>query len=261
MMKYLRVYFRFFRINTMKAFAYRGNFFLGLVLVSFESLTFLFAVTFLFQHIDSIAGWSEKDMLVLTGVFMITQALAWLLYKASVSNLDRLIQRGELDMHLVKPIDSQFLISVYDIDLEDAARGLVGFGLIFFGLQANPLTILASLPIFLITLMIGQVIIYSISLAIKTISFKSIQGWSTNAIAWRFHELARYPTDMYTGTMRMVYTYIFPLAFVATVPTKALLGSLSLSFFLLAFVVGASSFLACRLIWKWALKHYSSASG
>ncbi len=260
-MKYIRLYFHFFRINLMKSMAYRGNFFLGMLLVCIESLTTLFTIKIVFNHIGSIAGWSFQDMLVLSGVFMITNSLAWLFYKASIGDLDRLINRGELDMYLVKPVDTQFMISIHNLDIEDGARGIVGLALIAFGMQGSHVTeLFRAIPLFLITLILGQVVIYSISLAVKTVSFKSIQGWATNAIAWRFHELARYPTDIYQGILRILYTFIFPLAFIATVPTKALLGTITLPLIVGSFAAAIGTFTACRCIWKWALRSYTSAS-
>lgn len=261
MAKYLKIYFLFFRINVLKALAYRGNFFLGFILVAFESMTTLLTIKIVFNHLQSIVGWSYADMLVLSGTFMITNALAWLLFKAGINSLDGLINKGQLDVYLVKPIDTQFLVTVNDIDIEDAARGLIGIGLIAFGMHGvGVASTLLRLPAYIFLLLMGQVVIYSISTAVKTISFKSIQGWSTNAIAWRFHDLARYPTDIYRGIMKIIYTFVFPLAFIATVPSKALLGRVSPLLFGGAILAAAGTFVVSRLIWKWALGTYSSAS-
>lgn len=261
MPKYLKIYSQFFRINLLKSLAYRGNFLLGLILVIFESMTTLLTIKIVFNHLHSIENWSYSDILVLSGTFMITNALAWLLFKAGINNLDRLINQGQLDGYLVKPIDTQFLVTVSDIDIEDAARSIVGFVLIAIGMKGIGIgEVLLRLPVYMILLLLGQIIIYSISLSIKTISFKSIQGWSTNAIAWRFHDLARYPTDIYRGIMRIIYTFVFPLAFIATVPAKALLGRVSPVLFGGAVMAAAFTFVISRLIWKWALKTYSSAS-
>ena len=261
MQKYFKIYSQFFRVNLLKSLAYRGNFILGLILVIFESMTTLLTIKIVFSHLHSIENWSYSDMLVLSGTFMITNALAWLLFKSGINNLDRLINQGQLDGYLVKPVDTQFLITVYDIDIEDAARSFVGIALLAIGLRGVGIAeTLLRLPTYIFLLLLGQIIIYSISLSIKTISFKSIQGWATNAISWRFHDLARYPTDIYRGIMRIIYTFVFPLAFIATVPSKALLGRVSPLLFVGAILAAGFTFAISRLIWKWALKTYSSAS-
>jgi ABC-2 type transport system permease protein len=261
MTRYLKLYLSFLRTNILKTVEYRANFLFGLLMVMFESATVYIGLVVLFDHIGEIAGWTYHDMLVLVGIFMITHALAWLFYKASINHLDRFITNGDLDWLLIKPVDTQFLVSVHRIDLEDAGRSLVGIAVIIAGLQGTSFSQLAiGIPLCIILLLAGQVILYSITLAIKTISFKSIQGWGVNSIYWRFHDLARYPTDIYRGIIRVVYTFVFPLIFIATVPAKALTGRLTLTLFVGALVAAALSFFLARRIWLFALSHYSSAS-
>lgn len=261
MKAYLKLYKSFFKINLMKSLAYRKNFLLGMFLVSVESLSVLVSVKIVFNHVVDIAGWSFDDMLVLTGIFMITHSLAWIFFKGGVNALDSIINKGELDWFLVKPVDPQFLITVHRLDLEDAARSVVGIAVMAYGLQNAPVfETLRMIPIFLITLLCGQTVLYAITLAVKSISFKSIQGWATNSIFWRFHDLARYPTDIYTGAIRIIYTFIFPLIFIATVPAKTLTGKFHASLLVGAVAAAIISFMISRAIWKAALRTYSSAS-
>ncbi len=261
MRKLLRLYNIFFKTNLIKALAYPGNFWFMFALTGIESLVVLLAVNILFNHVQSIAGWSYHDMLVLVGVFMLSHSLAWIFFKAGINDLDTIIQKGDLDWYLIKPVDTQFLVTIHRIDVEDAGRSVVGIWLMIVGLQNAPLfTTVLHIPLFIIMMLLGQVVLYAIILAVKIVSFKSIQGWATNAISWRFHELAHYPTDIYKGMLKFVYTFVFPLIFVATVPAKALTGRLEMQVIMGGFVAAGVSLLAVRLLWKRALKTYSSAS-
>ncbi|HEY8476773.1 MAG TPA: ABC-2 family transporter protein, partial [Chloroflexota bacterium] len=75
-----------------------------------------------------------------------------------------------------------------------------------------------------------------------------------------FMELARVPSDVYQGLLRVLFTFALPLAFVATVPTRALLGVFDPLF------AGYGLALALGLLWlsHWwwnvALRRYASAS-
>lgn len=260
-MKYLRLYKAFFKMNLMKITAYRGNFWFLFCITAIESAIVFVSIAILFTHIDEIAGWAYNDMLVLMGVYMFSQSLAWILFKAGVHDLDTFIQKGDLDRFLVKPVDTQFLVSVQRIDIVDAGRSVVGIALIWMGLSGKAvLGTLLNIPLFVVMMLLGQVVLYSIMLALKIISFKSIQGWATNAISWRFHDLAHYPTDIYRGAVRFFYTFMIPLIFVATVPTKALLGTMEMKFFIGAIIAAIVSFTLVRIMWKRALRNYSSAS-
>lgn len=260
-MRLLKLYRTFFRFNLMADMAYRETFLFGLFLTCLESLAVFAGVVILFRHVDSIAGWSYEHMLVLLGIFILSNAAAWLLFRAGISDLDQIINKGDLDGYLVKPVDTQLLVAIQRIDIEDAGRSLVGLALIIFGMRGHPITeILTRLPVFFVLFFSGQVVLYSVQLIFKSVSFKSIQGWATNSIGWRFHELAQFPTDIYRSVMRVVYTFVFPLAFVVTVPAKALTRELTVALFFGSIFAALGTFTAARLIWKLALRNYSSAS-
>lgn len=261
MKKYFRLYIKLLNLNLMKALSYRGNFLFGVILTALESATSFFGISIIFSHINSLAGWNYGDMLVLNGIFMIMNALGWLLFRGGINDLDRTINRGDFDFYLIRPVSPQFLVSIQRIDLEDAARGVVGVAVIGYGLSLNHTHIsLTSWPLFLLTIICGQAVLYSVFLSLKTISFKSIQGWATNNIAFRFQELTQYPTDVYRGILKTVYTFILPLIFVVTVPAKALLGKLSLEMAFGSIIVAGSSLFVARLFWQWGIKNYTSAS-
>ena len=261
MLHYTKLFFTFLRINLQKAMAYPKMFWFFFFLVVLESLTVYIALDIVFRHVTGIAGWSYHEMLVLTGIFMLSNGFSWIFFKAGVSRLDLAINQGDLDGYLVKPIDTQFLVTVMRQDIEDAGRSVVGVFVLIAGLKGiHPSPGLVQWMLFFFTFLAGEIVLYSVMFSLKCISFKSIQGWASNAISWRFHDLARYPTDIYRGGFRMLFTFVFPLVFVTTVPTQALTGQLTVPFFVGSLVTAVLSFAISRTIWKRALRTYASAS-
>jgi ABC-2 type transport system permease protein len=245
----------------MKDMAYRAHFLFMSGLTALESIMTFLVTTIIYSHIKTIAGWSYYDALVLIGVVMMSYSFSWLFYRGGLNDFDRVINRGDFDWMLVKPVDPQFMATINRIDIEDAARSIVGIIIISYGLSGSSLfTIGPRLFLFLITFLCGQMVIYAIYLSFKTIAFKAIQGWATNSIAYRLQELAEYPTDIYRGSLRVLYTYFLPIIFIATVPAKSLTGKLTWQLFLGSIVAAVLSFVISRAIWKFALKRYSSAS-
>lgn len=240
---------------------YRGNFFFGCTLTIFESVISFLIITIIYSHIRSISGWSYEDTLVLTGINMLSISFGWLFYRGGLSDLDRVVNRGDFDWMLVKPIDTQFLSTVNRIDIEDGSRSLVGFAIIVYGMTGTKLfDVWYLFPLCIITFLCGQVVLYAVFLIFKTVTFKSIQGWATNGIAHRFQQLAQYPTDIYKGIVRVIYTYMLPLIFVATVPAKILTGKFTWQLCAGSLIAAILSFIISRTIWKFAVKKYSSAS-
>jgi len=261
MKKYWRLYCLLVKLNLMKALSYRGNFIFGFIITGMESLTMFAAIGIVFTKINTLAGWNFGDVLVLNGVHLLANTASWLLFRGGINDFDRVINRGEFDFYLVRPVSAQFYASIQRIDVEDVARGIVGIVVMFFGLSQNNAVIqLIHLPLFFLTFFCGQAVLYGVFLSLKTISFKSIQGWATNNIAFRFQELASYPTDIYRGILKTVYTFILPLIFVATVPTKALLGKLPFELAVGSIIAAIISFCIARFFWQMGIKNYSSAS-
>lgn len=260
-MRYLRLYFSFFKINLQSTLAYRNNFLFGLLITGLESMTVFITITVLFNHIPTIQNWSYTDMMVLLGIFMLVNGLSWVLFRASVEKLDQLINRGDFDYFLVKPISSQFLASINRMDIEDSARSFVGLAVILTGLiRAQHLPTIGEIVGFIIALVCSLAILYSLQLMLKTISFKSVQGWGSNNIFYRLQDTTQFPLTIYRGAVRLFFTLIIPIYFVTTVPAQLLLGKVTSAWIGWALVAAIGSLWITHLVWNRMIKTYSSAS-
>ncbi len=260
-MRYFRLYWSFLRLNTQRALAYRANFGFGLFITAIESLAVFATVGVLFSHIPDIQGWDYSHMLIITGIFMLTNSVSWLVFRASVEKLDQLISQGGFDFYLVKPISSQFLVSINRIDIVDSSRGLVGLGLISMGLQqAAYVPSIWAILSFLVAFICGEIILYSLQILLKTISFKSIQGWGSNNIFYRLQDTTQFPLTIYRGFARIIFTTIIPIIFVTTVPAQLLLGTANPLWLLWSIIAASSILFISTLVWKFTVRSYSSAS-
>jgi ABC-2 type transport system permease protein len=77
---------------------------------------------------------------------------------------------------------------------------------------------------------------------------------------YAFYEAGRYPVTIYRGLVRILLTYIVPIAFVTTFPASALLGRIDQTTTILGFVIAIALFVVSSRFWSFALRHYSSAS-
>ena len=70
----------------------------------------------------------------------------------------------------------------------------------------------------------------------------------------------RYPSDVYGNIMRIVFTYLLPVLLVCAVPMEILLKKVSITTLLITMFIGFIWFTGTILLWRTAVKHYSSAS-
>lgn len=247
----------------MARMAFRFNFFLmalGVLLNMFLTVVF---VRVIFGFVSNLSGWSYHQALMVVASYMFVEGLIWATC-AFLGEVWRFIQQGTLDMLLVKPVDAQFLASISRGDPEDWMR-IITAGLVFWqalgGLGLTASQLLISLPFYFLLIFNAYIILYSISLMIRCISFWLVQVNSLWVILDRVTSASKYPTDIFVHrAVRVFFSTAVPLAFMATVPAKVLIDGPSLAPILGSTAVAAAFFYASRRIWLLGLKNYSSAS-
>ncbi len=73
-------------------------------------------------------------------------------------------------------------------------------------------------------------------------------------------DTGRYPATVYPFWLRMIVTFLVPVAVATTVPLQALRGQLTAAQILLFVGISAAAFLVATQVWKAGVKKYSGAS-
>jgi ABC-2 type transport system permease protein len=262
-MRYLRLMLKFARASFQENLAYPLNFFSDLLYSVLNVATGVLGVVVLFGQIEAVQGWTLSSTLALLGVYLAVGALRNLVIGPSLealAGLDGEVWRGDFDFSLLRPINTQFLVSFRRwrlFALFDMALALVVLGVAVAQLQ-QVLT-LTNLLAFVLTLASGVTTLYAVLLIFAALVF-----WSPGFLfTWIFDglfQMARYPLGLYPGWLRLVLTWIIPVGMITTIPAQALSGAAAPA--MLAGSVGLSILLltAASLLFRTALRRYSSAS-
>jgi len=251
------------KINFMTTAAYKQNFLIMTISVAIHMAMNLIFLKVIFGYINNIAGWSYFEVLIVIGSVMIIDGVVWV-FGARISALGRNIQRGLLDGMMIKPMDTQFLISFWQCDHEDFPRIVIGGSLVCYGAANLGLTthaILLNLILYLILLFNATIIVYSFNMLIRTTYFWTIVDFSLHNVIEAFTDISKYPTDIFNNLfIKTLFTFLLPLAFVATVPTRVLAKGFDWRLVLGSFLMAAIFFALARKFWLFGLRHYKSAS-
>ena len=90
-----------------------------------------------YQHTSSIgrgSGWEENEFFIFLGTVWVVNSLVQTFFMANAEEFSELIRTGNLDFALLKPIDTQFLISFPRINWAQLPNGILGVGLIIYSL-------------------------------------------------------------------------------------------------------------------------------
>src|SRR5205807_5056762 len=126
------------------------------------------------------------------------------------------------------------------------------------GIVPNALSVL----LYLVALVFGVAVHYSIMLGLAAVSFWIVRAQGLVYGYFNFLNIARYPDVIYPRLFRLIFSWIIPVVIVANIPARVLIKSLGQPFPLMLQMIAASLiiFWSSRLFWRFALKRYSSAS-
>jgi ABC-2 type transport system permease protein len=179
-------------------------------------------------------------------------------------NMSRLvthIRTGTLDFVLTKPVDSQFYISFRHLVFWRLADVALGLGLVGYAAWHMRLTpTMGQIAIFLLVFISSLIVVYSFWMGMMILSFWAVKIDNLSYLFGSFFETARFPVSVYKGMLRLMLTYVFPVAFITTFPAAAVVGRLTAMDAVLSLGVAVFFFVLARVLWKFALRHYTSAS-
>jgi ABC-2 type transport system permease protein len=255
------VYVAFLRNCLIRELEFRAHFaFSAVTVVAWSGLSMILA-GMVFGNVREIAGWDLDRMFILTGTFLIVESLSSALFQRNMAKLSDLVNKGELDFVLTKPMSSQFLVSARYVDFADLPTAVVGSGYVVFGvhrvgLQPGPLEVGGYLILVVCALLsVYAVWFMTVTLALWTGRINNIASLMQPII-----DLSRVPSDVFRGLVRPLVTFAIPIALIATLPSKALLGVLEPAMAPYQLALTGALLWASHRFWTISLKRYSSAS-
>ena len=212
----------------------------------------------------AVNGWTLPDIMFLYSLGTLAFALMKMLGN-QLDDFDRYVVRGDLDTVLIKPVPPLFYILASRVELHHATRlltSIVIFGVAFHMTQIR-LTIGRGL-FTIITVVSGSLIMFAFMLLSATVALLTTKsGKLTDVLINASKEAATFPISIYPLAVRLLLTFILPVAFVTYYPALHLLGKdqflgMPKSFQFGAPVVAVALLLCCYSVWRIGMRHYHS---
>ncbi len=260
-MHYLRLFGVFLRLSALNELQYRVNFFLELLNSSLALATGLAGLALVFYHTEDLGGWRAPELIVVVGVYTLISGLINVFVQQSMFRLMGSIREGTFDYVVTKPADAQFVSSIINIQIWKSVDLILGaivvaIGLTQLGASVGVLDALA----FAVTMLAGGAMVYSLWLILTTTAFWFVQVWAVLDLLQQVTQAGRWPVGLYPIWLRIVLTFLVPVAFAVTVPAEALTGRLTAANMLVAAGVAVALLIISRVFWRFGLRHYSGAS-
>lgn len=268
---YFAVFREFARNSLVREMTFRGNFILDCI----SSLSWVFMqlglYLVIFEHTEQIGadtGWSRWPFFVFLATTLFVNSLVQFFFMTNMEELSDLIRTGNLDFALLKPIDTQFLLSLRKFEWSSLANLLFAAILLAVALthlSFTPTPLQAGLYVFYV--LCGVALLYSLMVALGSISVWLGRNESLYDFWFYITNFSRYPMEIYQGSfgtpLRHVFTFAVPILLVANVPARLMawpLASQDWQLAAYAAVASLAALVASRKLFYKALQAYRSAS-
>src|SRR5437763_555646 len=221
--RFARLIVATFSVAVERDLAYRADFVAQLAVTSLGVAGGFLALAAIYSHVHSLAGWRYQQTIVILGSYLVVNGILQtfvepnLLYFGAAK-----VRSGDLDDDLLKPVPSVLLSSLRSCRpqaLVDLLTGVVIVAVAAAGhdVSASP----AGVAAYVVLLAVGVVVTWSLRVVTASVSFFAV-GLDLSAGFSGMWQLGRYPLSVYGRPVATLLTYCVPLAFVSTIPARAL---------------------------------------
>lgn len=261
MKKYLRVYKTLLQMNLSVLIMYRAHFYNSLIASIAWGVFSLFSIVLLTSKTSMVFGWSREELLLLNGLYGIIIGFYHVFFSRNFERFSTIIHFGQLDSILVKPIDSQFLLSFWLVGYATFSR--VAIAILYTWYISKLLHIVPtvySVGSIIVLMIFSILLLYSIWYSIITFTIWHTRLSNLTELMFTITGTARYPQEMLHQLTMYIFVFLLPLTFIINVPARAYLGRMQYWDIAGLIVLSVSLFIFSRKFWKFALKFYTSAS-
>ena len=268
---YLAVFLTFARNSLVRDMTFRGNFLIqsaSSVLWMGINLCFYILIFGFTQEIGRDTGWHKYEFFAFLSTAMFVNSLMQAFVMPNAEKFSELIRTGNLDFALLKPIDTQFLISFQRVEWSAFSNFVFGIVLLAYSLaQLDQMPGIAAIVLYPLYILCGVSILYSLMICLAATSIWMGRNESLYNFWFYITNFSRYPMEIYRGPLgdplRWLLTFIIPVLVAINVPARFMAMPLRRDLWPLAtfaIVATLGSLWVCRRVFRLSLRSYRSAS-
>lgn len=264
-METFRLYGKFIKVFLKCKMEYRFSFFLSIFLQITTYASLFFSLWILVDKFQNIAGWNFYELMYLYTLNLFTYAMAGMFVKHPMLDLEGMIQKGEFDGFLTKPLNP--LLHIIIRQFEYTFSGHIFLCIVTFNISIQHLGIIwdwKKILFFIINTISGIVIQAAFMILAGSSSFFFVKSRTFVELGiYDLREYINYPLSIYQKGFQFVFTFIIPYGFVNFYPAEYILGKIvgqsdKMWFLFMGPVISFIFISLALLTWSWGIKHYKS---
>lgn len=261
MAKYWRILITLIQTSFIAELEFRAN----IALKIFNDFIWYFVQISVFEvlysHTSQISGWNLGKIKVFLGCLFLSDTINMIFYHENLEQLSERVRKGDLDLILAKPVNSQFLLSFYRLHPSYFLNFILCFTWLLYSLYQE-LGFISAYKIIqiLILILCSNIIMYSLRFIVASTSVAIGRSENLAQLWYSLFRMSLRPDFVYPPWLRYTLLFVLPLGFVASVPAHVILGARSDLWLLGAILIALILLFISSSFWRWILKRYASAS-
>lgn len=242
---------------------YRTDFVFWLVVSLMWTGFNYFFISLIFGESTNVYGWSYDELLIVLSLFTMIDALTWSVFYNNMNEYTNAVFNGELSKHLLRPVNTIFVLTTQKISYNNVPRFVIGLiVLVSTTIKLDVSVSLFDLLLVVLLFICGMVFIYSGWFILATLSLWVEKLQNINDIMPGFRRVYQVPRQVYTGITAVMFTFIFPIALITSLPGEIITGKNPPLGLVLYFIgATASIVLLARAFFWYSIRKYSSVGG
>ena len=261
MTKYFQIWLASARYSIVRTLMFRFDFFLWAMVELFWMSVNVLMISVIYQHTDSVAGWSKYEMLLLVGTSMLVQRFLMGFFWSSLFEMGRNIRSGYFDFFLAQPGNILFMASTRKLDPDGLMNSFVAMAVVGYSAHRLGLSPTAvNLALYALMIFCGLVIHYSMLVITISLAFWLTSAQGIEGIYFTLSEFSRLPRAAFKGLASVVFVWILPVVVVSNAPAETFLRGFQPWWVLALLAATLGWFAAAVVIFNRGLRRYTSAS-
>jgi ABC-2 type transport system permease protein len=260
-MRYLRLFARFVEFSFGRAMEFRVDFFFRIIMDFVYYLVNIAFFQILFLHTGDVGGWNSDQTMIFVAGFCVVDALFMTLFSNNLWWLPQLVNRGDLDYYLVRPVSSIFMLSLRDFAANSFFNLLIALGVLAWAVHRYPGDFGAGqVALFSALLLLGLYLQYLLRMTFVIPVFWTHSVRGLEGIYYQATKILERPDRIFRGWARWVFGWVLPFMAVASFPARLVLESFNWHVFFHLLGAAAVYTIVVGVFWRAGLRSYSSAS-
>ena len=250
------------KLSLMWVAIYRANFMLMLLQSIINSVLGILCIDFIYIHVDSIAGWSKNEMIILYCSSMIVNQMYRGLINPNHLRFIESISNGSFDRMLVKPVSIIFQINTGNIDYSSFFSLIAPIVVLCLKLKSLDFRVTGLNVILFLVFVVNAIgLLTSFMMLLYSLAFKHIRVYGLTGIYFILMSMSEKPKEIFLYR-ELMYAFVFliPSVPLANVPASILLSKGNIPEIIASAVSGMLFFLVSTAAIKKGIRKYSSAS-